>query len=259
MKRIIFLAFSLALMWSCSLEDEPVIESAIDEIDLVTELDGCIIYSFEFGDAGHIEVRNFYDYLSIKISSTQDYSLKQLNLHFAETVGDFPLVNKKGLLPGRMDHKYRFDSNTYETTIEFPLDELPTTFLIAAYAKFDSPIGKYEAWAGDIPGEPGEWSYFEYATSDFLNYAGTDHVREITLSEATAIGSWDEVRKLFANMMDDGVDRTSGTYNPSIWDIIDDFNDPTRESQLGDYTTTYTLGTGECSDSVELTLRIVPD
>lgn len=53
--------------------------------------------------------------------------------------------------------------------------------------------------------------------------------------------------------------KKAGTYNPSIWDIINDFNDPNRESKVDDYTTTYTLGSGDCSDSVELTLRVVPD
>lgn len=258
MKNFIVSAVLVALMSSCSVENEPVNVSELREFNLVSEVDGCLIYSFEFGDAGAIEVRNFYDYLSIKVISEQNYSLKQLNLHFAESLEEFPL-NKKGLIPGRMDHKYRFDANTYENEITFSLDEIPESFLMAAYAVMDSPAGKYKGWAGDITGEEGDWSYFEYEVSEFLFYAGSDQMREIKLSEAQAVPSWDEVRKLYANMLDEGVDRKSGTYNPSIGDIINDFNDPERDSQLGDYTTTYTLGTGECSDSVELTLRIVED
>jgi hypothetical protein len=203
-------------------------------------------------------VRNFYDDLSIKITSEQDYSLKKLNLHFAESLEDFPL-NKKGLIPGRMEHKYSFDDNTYETEIIFPLNEIPDSFLIAAYATIESPIDKFKGWAGDVPGEEGEWSYFEYEVKEFPFYAGTDQMREISLSDAIALPSWDEVRKVYAGMLDSGVNRRDGKYSPSIWDIINDFNDPSRESQLGDYTTTYTLGTGECSDSVELTLRVIAD
>ena len=86
--------------------------------------------------------------------------------------------------------------------------------------------------------------------------AGEDKVKTITLAEASAIESWDEVRKLYLSLLDSGVPR-NGSFDPAIWDLIDAFNDPDRESQLGDYTTTYTLDTDTCSDSVELTIRVV--
>ncbi|MUP46837.1 hypothetical protein E0K83_13920 [Gramella sp. BOM4] len=88
--------------------------------------------------------------------------------------------------------------------------------------------------------------------------AGQDGLIEITLSEAIALPSWDEVRKLYLSILEPGIAK-NGTFDPSIWDLINAFNDPNIESQLGDYTTTYTLTEGDCSDSVELTIRVVPD
>ncbi|MCP9199907.1 hypothetical protein MKO06_08320 [Gramella sp. GC03-9] len=88
--------------------------------------------------------------------------------------------------------------------------------------------------------------------------AGSDKIREMKESDAAAIPSWDEVRKLYLSLLDPGVPR-NGEFDPSIWDLIDAFNDPNRASRLGDYTTTYTITDGDCTDSVELTIRVVAD
>ncbi|MDX1469901.1 MAG: hypothetical protein R3213_00260 [Flavobacteriaceae bacterium] len=86
--------------------------------------------------------------------------------------------------------------------------------------------------------------------------AGINHSRTITFSEAAAIESWDEVRKLYLNLLDAGVPR-DGTFDPSIWDIINAFN--SNADPLGDYTTVYTITDGDCTASVELTITVVPD
>lgn len=84
--------------------------------------------------------------------------------------------------------------------------------------------------------------------------AGPDASKAITYSEAAAIPSWDEVRKLYLSLLPKGVSR-SGTFDPSIWDLINDFN----QRGAGTYTTTYTITEGDCSDSVELAIIVVPD
>lgn len=86
--------------------------------------------------------------------------------------------------------------------------------------------------------------------------AGADNLKVITYSEAVAIESWDEVRKLYLSLLETGVAR-DGDFDPSIWNLIDAFND--AENPLGDYTTTYTITEGECTASVELTIRVVAD
>lgn len=82
----------------------------------------------------------------------------------------------------------------------------------------------------------------------------TESSKSISYSEAEAIPSWDEVRKLYLSLLPQGVSR-SGSFDPSIWDLINDFN----ERGVGSYTTTYTLVEGDCSDSIELTIHVTPD
>ncbi|TRO65099.1 hypothetical protein [Christiangramia sabulilitoris] len=88
--------------------------------------------------------------------------------------------------------------------------------------------------------------------------AGQDNLIEMTVSQAAAIESWDEVRKLYLSLLERGVPG-NGSFDPSIWNLISAFNDPNRESKLGDYTTTYTITDGDCSDSVNLTVRVIAD
>ena len=82
--------------------------------------------------------------------------------------------------------------------------------------------------------------------------AGGDSSTTITVAEAEAIPSWDEVRKLYLSLLDEGVSR-DGEFDPSIWDLIDAFN----ENPLGEFTTVYTVTEGDCSDSVILTINVV--
>ncbi|WP_289021528.1 hypothetical protein [uncultured Salegentibacter sp.] len=86
--------------------------------------------------------------------------------------------------------------------------------------------------------------------------AGPDNIREMTVSEASAVPSWDEVRKLYLSLLAVGVPR-DGSFDPAIWDLINAFNE--TNNPIGDYTTTYTITNAECTDSVELTIRVVPD
>src|SRR5690606_21896574 len=81
---------------------------------------------------------------------------------------------------------------------------------------------------------------------------GADSSTTITVAEAEAIPSWDEVRKLYLSLLDEGVSR-DGEFDPSIWDLIDAFN----ENPLGEFTTVYTVTEGDCSDSVILTINVV--
>ena len=82
----------------------------------------------------------------------------------------------------------------------------------------------------------------------------TESSKSITYSEADAIPSWDEVRKLYLSLLPQGVSR-NGTFDPSIWDIIKDFN----ERGVGSYTTTYTVVEGDCTDTIQLTIHVTPD
>ena len=84
--------------------------------------------------------------------------------------------------------------------------------------------------------------------------AGKDNSTTITISQAEAIPSWDEVRKLYLSLLDQGVPR-NGSFDPSIWDLINAYG----QSKIGSFTTTYTVTEGDCSDSTQLTISVVPD
>ncbi|MGW1453915.1 T9SS type B sorting domain-containing protein [Salegentibacter agarivorans] len=60
------------------------------------------------------------------------------------------------------------------------------------------------------------------------------------------------VRDYYLNMLDEGVSR-DGTFSPRIQDLVDWYN---NESEIGDFTTTYTISEGECSASVELNVTV---
>ncbi|QED36536.1 hypothetical protein FK178_01865 [Antarcticibacterium arcticum] len=87
--------------------------------------------------------------------------------------------------------------------------------------------------------------------------AGPDNSLTITYSEAVTIESWDEVRKLYLSLLANGVSR-DGSFDPSIWDLIRRFNNP-ETGGPGDYTTEYTITAGECTDTVILTVTVIPD
>lgn len=251
----------MMLFLSCSVEKLEDVDSAITEANLVYEVDDCKIYNFDFGTQGEIEVRNFYDYIEVNVVATNQQPVSWLSLHFTENLNDFPTRGNGDLNIYTM--YYSEKQNTYGVNLTFSFEELgiqtSDDLLIAAVAQFGTGKKAEEISAGDLTSTNGKWSYFNYEVTPFTNYAGTDQLREMTLSEVTALPSWDEVRKVYANMLNPGVNKTDGVYNPSIWDLINNFNDPNRESQIDDYTTTYTLGEGDCADSVNLTLRVIPD
>lgn len=86
--------------------------------------------------------------------------------------------------------------------------------------------------------------------------AGTDSSATVCETDVqTLFPSIDEIRKYYLSLLDAGVDRT-GTLNPSASQLATIYQND--EDGLGEFTTTYTLTSGECSDSVQLTVNIVP-
>lgn len=261
MKRILFFSL-LVFLCACSTDKEELDNNKFQELDLSYGIDGCEIYSYEFGTYGEIEVRNFHDFLEVTVTS-YNAAINQLNLHFSHEIGDFPTVGNNKLIPSKMMYRNKFNTETYEVKLTYTFDELSIEgfsdeVLIAAFAEFGSGKEKIEVWAGDEMSWNADWTYFEYEVTPFVNYAGSDKMREITRAEVAALPSYDEVRKLFANMLDAGVNKYDGVYTPSIKQITTYYNSLDEEAKLDDFTLTYTLGEGECSDSTELTIRVIP-
>ena len=134
--------------------------------------------------------------------------------------------------------------------------------LINAFNNSNDPLGDYTTTYTITNGEcTASVELTVTVVADFSDpvctiSAGSDNMKTLTYSKAAAIESWDEVRKHYLSLLDAGVSR-DGSFDPSIWDMINAFNNNT--DPLGDYTTTYTVTDGECSDSVELTIRVVAD
>ncbi|MDX1754022.1 MAG: gliding motility-associated C-terminal domain-containing protein, partial [Salinimicrobium sediminis] len=82
--------------------------------------------------------------------------------------------------------------------------------------------------------------------------AGADNAVTLCNSEVRTLSNTG-VRNLYLNLLEDGV-ATNGTFNPTIQQLIDQYN---FQSNFGDFTTIYTIGTGNCTDSVELTVTVV--
>ncbi|UJH89765.1 gliding motility-associated C-terminal domain-containing protein [Antarcticibacterium sp. 1MA-6-2] len=85
--------------------------------------------------------------------------------------------------------------------------------------------------------------------------AGTPGIGVVCLADVNAtFPSVDEIRKYYLNLLDTGVAR-NGTFNPTPRQISEQYQ--ADSDGLGDFTTTYTIANGDCSDSVELTVRVV--
>ncbi|WP_423818164.1 gliding motility-associated C-terminal domain-containing protein [Salinimicrobium sp. TIG7-5_MAKvit] len=82
--------------------------------------------------------------------------------------------------------------------------------------------------------------------------AGADNSVEVCNSEVENLSNAG-VRNLYISLLESGV-ATNGSFNPTIQEIIDDYN---INSKFGDFTTTYTVGTGQCTDSAVLTVTVL--
>ncbi|MFD2518155.1 T9SS type B sorting domain-containing protein [Salinimicrobium flavum] len=82
--------------------------------------------------------------------------------------------------------------------------------------------------------------------------AGEDNSVELCNSEVKNLTTTG-VRNLYLNLLEDGV-ATNGTFNPTIQTLIDQYK---FQSNIGDFTTIYTVGEGNCTDSAELTVTVL--
>lgn len=258
MKRSLLFVLSAFCFGACSvdtLEIEPV-EPQLTVLDITSVPGtGCSGITFNYADAGKIEVRNDLENIYVKIIANGDYELVQSNLHLAADISGFPTTGNGGININKMDHKKSFKSPVKEYTFTFPLNSYGVSFLVVTNSEFQLGKKKNNYWAGDLSAN--QWSYFGYNLYKHPN-AGADHDRTISLSDAQALPSWDEVRKTYTAMLDRGVPEGQfvGSFNPSILELIKMFNDPVNGG-IGEYPTIYTIGEGECTDSVTLTLKVV--
>jgi hypothetical protein len=258
MRRFLFFILVLFSLGACSVEDQELEDSAIftQELNATYESGDCVVTTFDFSTLGYLEIRNDRDSIYVSVYATGQNDLSAISFDIANNFSGFPIVGKGNLQSNRMEYQESFGVGLNQHSYRFSLNDFNESVVIACYATFNTSESH---WVGDIEVKQGNWKYVEYQIKEHPVNAGPDNSRTMTESAATALPSWDEVRKVYAGMLAPGVDRSSGTYSPSIWAIINDFNDPNRESKLGEYSTIYTLGSGDCTDSVELTLTVEAD
>lgn len=263
MKKLFLLVLSAFCLGACSVDsiETDLNDSQLLVLDASFDVDGCSVTTFNYAEAGRIEVRNDPDFLYVKLIANGDYDIVQSNLHFSTNISGFPISGSKhnpGINIKDMSYQIEFSPAVKEYEYKFPIATFGDSFLVAANTVFALGKKSQSLWAGDVTAN--KWGYFAYELKDHPYYAGADNSREISLSEAQALRSWDEVRKVYTSMLEPGVPegQSVGSFDPSIWDLINKFNDPILGG-MGEYTTVYTLGKGECSDSVTLTLNVVPD
>ncbi|MFD2518551.1 hypothetical protein [Salinimicrobium flavum] len=260
MKKI-YLLFMAFTFLSCSVEDEGIMpnENYLMDLSAVVEGTGCATDSYPFEDAGVIEVVNDEEVVYVTILANSGYVLNTVRLQVGDHLDDFPLTGNGNLPPGQMKINESFSSGVTQRTYEFPLSDYSDSVTIASISSFSGTAGNITAWAGDNHVQSGNWSYFEYMIQDCHKPckefdAGQNKSKTITSSKADEISGVDQARNLYLSLLDPGVNR-NGTFDPSIWYLINDF----KRSGVGAYTTTYTITEGDCSDSVELSMIVVPD
>ena len=232
-------------------------ENQIQELNASFEVEGCETSLFNYKASGKIEVTNDSEFLYVTIVPSEGFSLSKTWLHIADDFESFPTVGKGNLPIGNMEFNKVFQPEVQKYTFQFALGDYKGVILIASNSKFTNAEGNTSSWAGDQLVKFGNWSYFEYTVQNCAPPcidAGPDNSVTMTESQAAAIPSWDEVRKLYLSLLAPGVPR-DGTFDPSIWEVIYQF----QAQPIGDFTTTYTVGGVECIDSVELTIHVVPE
>ena len=270
--RKICLLLTILGAFSCSVDqDELGLENnQILEANAVIEVEGCEVSTYNFGDAGIVEVTNDNEgTLFVTIKANEGYDLDKTRLHVINASDDFPTVGQGNLPPSRMEWVESFDLGVDHYTFEIDLANYGPNLSVASFSTFTGEGGSNSYWAGDFNVKYGNWAYFNYDVQlcevfeDPCNYIqGEEYSTSLSFEEVTdgRFPSEVSIRDFyFALIEEDGI-TNKGTFSPSIaavrdeWDIIkkDISNFPY------DLTTIYTVSKGDCTDSVRLTLTITP-
>ena len=264
MKRIFLLAVVGLSSIACSVESDELDFNAneFQELNAAVEVAGCTAETYEFGEAGIIEVINNDENLYVSIVANEGYSLVNTRLHIAADFEDFPTVgNGDNLPPGQMAfHEPNPDSDKH--TFVLDLEDYPKTILIASNSIFSKGGNSESLWAGGTAvGKKGKWSYFQYEIKDCKptsceGLAGEDNYEGNYLSVEDIYG-WgveDLEEYIFSTLLDEGVPR-GGDFDPTLESIVDRFTIGAEAGGVpdGKFEGTYTITTEDgCTDSVKI-------
>jgi len=83
--------------------------------------------------------------------------------------------------------------------------------------------------------------------------AGADNYVTVTNSFVQSnLNTAAKIKRFYLNLLDSGVSK-EGTFDPTISEIASSY----LENPIGEFTTTYTVGSGDCKDDVQLTINVI--
>ena len=95
------------------------------------------------------------------------------------------------------------------------------------------------------------------AEGDCSTLAGSDNT-SFSITPEQIVASYNStglVKNLYLSLLDEGVP-TNGTFSPSIETLVAEYNRRTWDKLAGTYTTTYTVTSGDCTDSAVLAINV---
>ncbi|MCM8570476.1 hypothetical protein NE848_13865 [Gramella jeungdoensis] len=259
--RKICLLLAILGAFSCSTERDELglSNEQILEANAHVEVEGCETITYDFGDAGIIEVtNNNVGILFVTIMANEGFDLDKTRVHVVNQENGFPTVGQGNLPPSRMEWVKSFDSGVDHYTFEIDLADYDQNLSIASFSTFRGEEGSNSYWAGDIDIKYGSWSYFNYEITgcepldDCIISAGEGRTGYKTQSEVEAAPDHQTVLDWYRALFDEGVSYR-GSFNPTINYLVNHYNGP------GEYSTIYTVGDGDCTDSAEFTIIVIPD
>ncbi len=266
MKKLILIVVGAFCLIGCSVEQDElkINEKHLQTANLQYKLPAYASQKYNISNYGILQITNDIDFVYVTVSGINDYLLADLKLHIANSISEFPLTSNNNLPPGQMEYKENFNPYLSEYTFELPYSGVTDDLKFIALNSTLIKDGVFvNTWIGDNIIGKNKWAYLKYSIQECNNNipmctAGSNNSKFITETEAKSLPSWDEVRILYLNLLEPTVDR-NGTFDPSIYELIEMFNDPNRASIQDDYTTLYTIVDGDCTASVTLNVTVIAD
>lgn len=249
MKRIFLLSILGLSLSACSVDSNELDLNANEIQELNVTFEDCSPVTYQFGEAGYIEVNNDVKILKVRIVAKDGYSLVDTKLHIAENLQDFPVVGNGNLPPGQMSHQEP-NPDSVEHIFEFDLTDYPESFFIASNSTFEKDGSAQSLWAGTPAGSKGNWSYFEYTMQECekecTEFLGEDNTSEMLTVEQITGWEYPDLEEYVSSTFLDGAS-LNGTFSPTLEDIYDEWS--TGDVPNGLFTSTYTVTVDGCTDS----------
>ncbi|WP_037319165.1 gliding motility-associated C-terminal domain-containing protein [Salegentibacter sp. Hel_I_6] len=227
-----------------------LLESQQDDVDLSGEFDSSIEELFAYYNAGEF-TEPFVTTYTVSNENCEDSSEISITINEVEVAdaGEFDNytfcttdedVNLNNEVTGTQGGLFTVDGELIENGIFSPSDFEAGSYTIT-YTVNES--------VDCVEGE--DSTTFEIALSQGFN-VGDDRSVEVCINEIVEDPTVADIRNYFRNLLQ-GNFSSEGTFEPSIEEIRASF----QENPINTFTTIYTLGDGECSDSAELSVNVV--